>query len=66
MKNATYKRVANAAECTSLFRQGWAIKTKPQTDFEPRAAVFFSLDLTMVRGFCLCYTEKAAMVSPKC
>ncbi|XP_068675804.1 coiled-coil domain-containing protein 78-like [Montipora foliosa] len=48
VQNATYKRVANAAECTSLFRQGWAIKTKPQTDFEPRAAVFFSLDLSMV------------------
>ena len=46
--NATYKRVADAAECTSVFRQGWLNRTKGQTDFETRATVFFSLDLSMV------------------
>ena len=48
VQNATYKRVADAAECTSVFRQGWSNRTKGQTDFETRATVFFSLDLSMV------------------
>lgn len=46
---ATYKRVVDAAECTGLFRQGWANRTKGQTDFETKAAVFFSLDMSLVR-----------------
>lgn len=49
LQNATYKRTADAAECTSLFRQGWANRTKGPIDYETRAAVFFSLDLSMVR-----------------
>lgn len=53
LQNATYKRVADAAECTSVFRQGWANRTRTQTDFETRAAVFFSLDLSMVRKIVL-------------
>ena len=48
VQNATYKRVADAAECTSVFRQAWSNRTRGQTDFEPRATVFFSLDLSMV------------------
>ncbi|XP_074611738.1 coiled-coil domain-containing protein 78-like [Acropora palmata] len=48
VQNATHKRVTDAAECTSLFRQGWANRTKSQTDFESRATVFFTLDITMV------------------
>lgn len=48
VQNATHKRVADAAECTSVFRQGWLNRTKGQTDFETRATVFFSLDLSMV------------------
>ena len=51
VQNATHKRVTDAAECTSLFRQGWANRTKSQTDFESRATVFFTLDITMVRNF---------------
>ena len=50
LQNATYKRVTDAAECTSMFRQGWANRTKGQLDFETRTAVFFSLDLSMVRN----------------
>ena len=50
VQNATHKRVTDAAECTSLFRQGWANRTKSQTDFESRATVFFTLDITMVRN----------------
>ena len=49
LQNATYKRTVDAAECTSLFRQGWANRTKGPIDYETRAAVFFSLDLSMVR-----------------
>lgn len=50
LQNATYKRVSDVSECTSLFRQGWANRTlKGQTDFETRAAMFFSLDLSLVR-----------------
>ena len=49
LQNATYKRVSDVAECTSLFRQGWANRTKGQADFETRAATFFSLDLSLVR-----------------
>ncbi|KAK2569868.1 Coiled-coil domain-containing protein 78 [Acropora cervicornis] len=48
VQNATHKRVTDAAECTSLFRQGWANRTKSQTDFESRATVFFTLDITML------------------
>ena len=48
IQNATYKRVGDAAECTSVFRQGWSNRTKGQTDFETRATVFFTLDLSMV------------------
>ena len=51
MQNATYKRVADAAECTNVFRQGWLNRTRGQTDFETRTAVFFSLDLSMVSDF---------------
>lgn len=49
LQNATYKRTADAAECTSLFRQGWGNRTKGPIDYETRTAVFFSLDLSMVR-----------------
>lgn len=48
VQNATYKRIADAAECTSVFRQGWANRTRGKTDFETRATVLFSLDLSMV------------------
>ncbi|XP_073259569.1 coiled-coil domain-containing protein 78-like [Porites lutea] len=48
LQNATYKRTADAAECTSLFRQGWANRTKGPIDYETRAAVFFALDLSMI------------------
>lgn len=51
VQHATYKRAADAAECTSVFRQGWLNRTRGQTDFETRAAVFFSLDLSMVSDF---------------
>ena len=58
LQNATYKRVGDAADCTSLFRQGWANRTKGQIDFETRSAVFFSLDLSMVRKYLLLQFRK--------
>lgn len=48
VQNATYKRVVDAAECTSVFRQGWSNRTIGQRDFETRTTVFFSLDMSMV------------------
>ena len=62
VRNATYKRVADAAECTSVFRQGLSNRTKGQTDFETRATVFFSLDLSMVSEFKQIYNDKVYLI----
>ena len=51
VRHGTVRRVADAAECTALFRQGWAIRNQSKTDFglaDTRSALLFSLDLSVV------------------
>jgi hypothetical protein len=54
VKNITKKQVADAAECTTLFRQALESRAHAQTDYgmtDPRSALFFSLDLFKVLAF---------------
>ncbi|XP_048584307.1 coiled-coil domain-containing protein 78 isoform X2 [Nematostella vectensis] len=50
LKNATKRRVADAAECTAVFREAWAARAHSYTDYgqsDSRTTFLFTLDLSM-------------------
>ena len=51
VKGGTVQRVADAADCTAVFRKGWSTRCQSQTDFgaaEAKLTTFFMLDLSLV------------------